>query len=113
MRDYLLASLVTARRSRPQIPEPDRLGEVKPSESAHLVKDQNLYRPVNGMYPLLDLITEQGSSGLGNFCSLYSIMPTLIVLKSTKLSLLNNLFKNLSTSSLLVLIPPSQKSTSK
>ncbi|KAI9455075.1 hypothetical protein BJY52DRAFT_684576 [Lactarius psammicola] len=33
-----------------------------PTESTHLGKDPS--RPVNGMYPLFDLITEQGSSGL-------------------------------------------------
>ncbi|KAH9029437.1 hypothetical protein EDB85DRAFT_1531855 [Lactarius pseudohatsudake] len=46
----------------PQDSEPDRPSEVQFTESAHLSKDLSL--PVNGMYPLLDLITEQGSSGL-------------------------------------------------
>ncbi|KAH9047175.1 hypothetical protein EDB84DRAFT_1621261 [Lactarius hengduanensis] len=45
-----------------QTSEPNSLGEVQSTESAHLGKDPSL--PVEGMYPLLDLITEQGSSGL-------------------------------------------------
>ncbi|KAH9171590.1 hypothetical protein EDB89DRAFT_2177277 [Lactarius sanguifluus] len=52
-----------------QTPEPNSLGEVQSAESAHLGKDPSL--PVEGMYPVLDLITEQGSSGLGNPCFLY------------------------------------------
>jgi hypothetical protein len=40
-------------RSRVQVPEPS------PPPEDHSC-------PVKGMYPLLDLITEQGSSGLGN-----------------------------------------------
>lgn len=39
-------------------------------------KYSNLFRQVNGMYPLLDLITEQGSSGLGNI--FISAIPTLM-----------------------------------
>ena len=57
---------------RPQSPEHDTISEAgsvatnpAPSE---LVKDKSL--PVKGMYPLLDLITEQGSSGLGKCRSL-------------------------------------------
>ncbi|KAH9029436.1 hypothetical protein EDB85DRAFT_2251894, partial [Lactarius pseudohatsudake] len=49
-----------------QTPEPNSLSEVRSMESAHLGKDPSLQ--VEGMYPLLDLITEQGSSGLGNPC---------------------------------------------
>ncbi|KAH9039435.1 hypothetical protein EDB83DRAFT_2524354 [Lactarius deliciosus] len=45
-----------------QTPEPNSLGEVQSTKSAHLGKDPSL--PVKGTYPLLDLITEQGSSGL-------------------------------------------------
>ncbi|KAH9029428.1 hypothetical protein EDB85DRAFT_2290881 [Lactarius pseudohatsudake] len=45
-----------------QTPEPNSLGEVQSTESAHIGKDPSL--PVEGMYPLLDSITEQGSSGL-------------------------------------------------
>ena len=56
----LLATFVTAWRFQPQTPEPDSLNEVQSAESAHLSLR------VEGMYPLLDLITEQGSSGLGN-----------------------------------------------
>jgi hypothetical protein len=47
-----------------QTPEPDSLSDVESTKSAHPAKDRSL--PVKGMYPLLDLITEQGSSGLGN-----------------------------------------------
>ncbi|KAH8977863.1 hypothetical protein EDB86DRAFT_2816692 [Lactarius hatsudake] len=58
----LLTTFVTAGRYQPQTPEPERLSEVQSTESTHPGKD--LSRPVHGMYPLLDLITEQGSSGL-------------------------------------------------
>ncbi|KAH9010017.1 hypothetical protein EDB84DRAFT_1570859 [Lactarius hengduanensis] len=51
-----------AGRSQPQTPEPDRLSEVQSTKSAH--PSENTSLPVNGMYPLLDLITEQGSNGL-------------------------------------------------
>ena len=52
---------------RPQSPERDTISEVgsvatDPAPSQP-VKDPTL--PIKGMYPLLDLITEQGSSGLG------------------------------------------------
>ncbi len=56
----LLATFVTVGRDQPQTPEPDSLNEVQSAESAHLSLR------VEGMYPLLDLITEQSSSGLGN-----------------------------------------------
>jgi hypothetical protein len=62
--EYLLATFVTAGRYQPQTPELDSLGEVESTDSAQVVKDPSL--PVKGMYRLLDLITEQGSSGLGN-----------------------------------------------
>ncbi|KAH9059755.1 hypothetical protein EDB87DRAFT_1577417 [Lactarius vividus] len=45
-----------------QTPEPNSLRDVLSKESAHLGKDPSL--PVEGMYPRLELITEQGSSGL-------------------------------------------------
>ncbi len=60
----LLATFVTAWRFQPQTPEPDSLSEVQSTNSAQLGEDLSL--AVKGMYPLLDLITEQGSSGLGN-----------------------------------------------
>ncbi len=67
----LNTTFVTDGRYQPQTPEPDRPSEVQSTESPHHSKD--LSRPVNGMYPLLDLITEQGSSGLGNPGSLYQL----------------------------------------
>ena len=60
----LLATFVTARRYQPHTPEPDSISEVESTKSDHLGKVLSL--PVKGMYPLLDLITEQGSSGLGS-----------------------------------------------
>ncbi|KAI9455142.1 hypothetical protein BJY52DRAFT_1122187 [Lactarius psammicola] len=60
----LSATFVTAGRYRPKTPEHDSLGEVESTKSAHLGKDQSPSLPVKGMYPLLDLITEKGSSGL-------------------------------------------------
>ena len=68
----LLTTLATAGPYQPRTLEPDRLGEVPSTESAHLGK--GLSRPVNGMYPILDLITEQGSSGLGSPCSVYQLV---------------------------------------
>jgi hypothetical protein len=62
--EILLRTFVTAERYQPQTPESDSLSEVESTTSADLGK--NLSFPVKGMYPLLDLITEQGSSGLGN-----------------------------------------------
>ena len=54
---------MTAGDDRTRTPDPDRLrSDGQSSDSAR----KDLYRPVKGMYPLLDLITEQGSSGLGN-----------------------------------------------
>ena len=60
----LFATFVTARRYQPHTPEPDSMSEVETIESAQVGNDPSL--PVKGMYRLLDLITEQGSSGLGN-----------------------------------------------
>jgi hypothetical protein len=61
---------MTAGPYRAQSPEHDTISEVgsvstnpAPSEPE---KDPSL--PVKGMYPLLDLISEQGSSGLGKSC---------------------------------------------
>ena len=65
------------------------------------------------MYPLLDLITEQGSSGLGELFFFVSLEPTLRTSQWTRLSSPNNLFKNSSMRSPRVLILPSQKSISK
>ncbi|KAH9171596.1 hypothetical protein EDB89DRAFT_2243400, partial [Lactarius sanguifluus] len=47
---------------QPQTPEHDSVGKVGSTEPAHRGKD--LFLSVKGVYPLLDLITEQGSSGL-------------------------------------------------
>ncbi|KAH9039441.1 hypothetical protein EDB83DRAFT_1717346 [Lactarius deliciosus] len=47
---------------QPQTPKLDSLSEVESTNSAQLREDLSL--SVKGMYPLLDLITEQGSSGL-------------------------------------------------
>ncbi|KAI9450271.1 hypothetical protein BJY52DRAFT_1227294 [Lactarius psammicola] len=52
------------RHYQPQTPEPDSLSEVESTQSAHLGNDLSPSLPIKGMYPLLDLITEQGSSGL-------------------------------------------------
>jgi hypothetical protein len=57
-------TFVAAGRYQLQTPEPDSLSDMESTKSAHLGKDLSL--PVKGMYLLLDLITEQGSSGLGN-----------------------------------------------
>jgi len=102
---------VTVRGSRPQTPEPDSPSEAESTKSAHIDNDPSL--PVKGMYPLLDLITEQGSSGLGNPVFFISAIHALTRFKSIRLSSLNNLYNNSSTRYLLVLILPSQRSTSK
>ena len=60
----LLGTFVTVGPYQPQTPEPDSISEVESTKSDHLGKVLSL--PVKGMYPLLDLITEQGSSGLGS-----------------------------------------------
>ena len=60
----LLATFVTAGRYQLQTPEPDSLSEAESTESAQVANDLSL--PVKGMYRLLNLITEQGSSGLGD-----------------------------------------------
>jgi hypothetical protein len=58
---------------RAQSPEHDDLSEVgsvatNPAPSlAPSQPEKDLSLPVKGMYPLLDLITEQGSSGLGKY----------------------------------------------
>ncbi len=59
----LLDTFVTARRSQQRTLVANNLNDVVSTKSAHLGKDLSL--SVKGMYPLLDLITEQGSSGLG------------------------------------------------
>ena len=71
----LLATFVTAGRSQPQTPEPDSLSEVESTESVQI--DNDLSLPVKGMYPLLDLITEQGSSGLGDAVFFISVISAL------------------------------------
>ncbi|KAH9059753.1 hypothetical protein EDB87DRAFT_736822 [Lactarius vividus] len=53
---------VDAGHYQPQTPKLDSLSEVGSTNSAQLGEDLSL--AVRGMYPLLDLITEQGSSGL-------------------------------------------------
>ncbi|KAH9039442.1 hypothetical protein EDB83DRAFT_2228401 [Lactarius deliciosus] len=58
----LFATFVTAGRYQPQTPEHDSIGKVGSTEPTHRGKDLSL--SVKGVYPLLDLITEQGSSGL-------------------------------------------------
>jgi hypothetical protein len=102
------AVFVTAGHYQPQNPEPDSPSDVESTESAHLGKD--LSQPVKRMYPLLDLITEQGSSGLGKL--FISDIPTLMTFQSTRLSSPNNLSKNSSMRSPRVLILPSRKSIS-
>src|ERR1700677_804582 len=89
-------TFVTVGSYRSQSPEHDNLSEVG-SVATNLApsqpeKDPSL--PVKGMYPLLDLITEQGSSGLGKsrFCFV-SLEPTLRTSQWTRLSSPNNLFK--------------------
>jgi hypothetical protein len=54
---------VTAGRYQPQTPEPDSCSEVESTESVQVGEDLPLSK---WMYHLLDLITEKGSSGLGN-----------------------------------------------
>ena len=62
----------------PQSPEPDSLSEAESTstKSAHFEKDFRPSLPVKGMYPLLDLITEQGSSGLGKPQSFSCRLPS-------------------------------------
>ena len=62
----LIPNFGTVGHDPPHTPVPDGLDGAKSMASDR--KNHSL--PVNGMYPLLDLITEQGSSGLGNPCSL-------------------------------------------
>jgi len=52
------------RRYRPQTSETDGLGEIQFPKSAYPSSHTNQPCPVKGMYPLLDLVTEQGGSGL-------------------------------------------------
>jgi hypothetical protein len=68
-------AFVTVGHYQLQNPEPDNPGDVESTESAHLGKD--LSHPVKRMYPLLDLITEQGSSGLGNLFISATVYPRL------------------------------------
>jgi hypothetical protein len=69
----LLAIFMTVGSYRAQSPEHDDLSEVgsvgtNPAPSlAPSQPEKELSLPVKGMYPLLDLITEQGSSGLGKY----------------------------------------------
>lgn len=76
----LPSTFVTVGPFRPQSPEHDTISEAgsvatNPAPSQP-VKDPSL--PVKGMYPLLDLITEQGSSGLGKSRFFFvSLEPTL------------------------------------
>ena len=61
-----------------QSPEPDSLSEMEEStftKSTHFGKDVRLPLPIKGMYPLLDLITEHGSSGLGELPFFTSVVP--------------------------------------
>ena len=61
-----------------QSPEPDILSEMVESastKSIHFGKDVRLPLPIKGMYPLLDLIPEHGSSGLGEFPRFTSVGP--------------------------------------
>ncbi|KAH9171591.1 hypothetical protein EDB89DRAFT_1852099 [Lactarius sanguifluus] len=60
----LFVTFATVGPYQPQIPKLDNhnLSEVESTNSAQLGEDLSL--AVKGMYPLLDLITEQGSSGL-------------------------------------------------
>ena len=67
----LIPTFGTAGHDRPQTPVPDGPDGVKPMTSDR----KNLSLPINGMYPLLDVITEQGSSGLGDPCFLYQLRP--------------------------------------
>ncbi|KAI9455080.1 hypothetical protein BJY52DRAFT_1151944 [Lactarius psammicola] len=63
MRD-LLSAFVLARYYQPQTSEPDGFSDKQSPKSAYPSISMNQPCPVKGMYPLLDLITEQGSSGL-------------------------------------------------
>ena len=74
---YLLATFVTVGRYQPQTPEPDNLSEMESTESAQV--DNDLSLPMKRMYRLLDLITEQGSSGLGDAIFFISVIPILII----------------------------------
>ncbi|KAI9455150.1 hypothetical protein BJY52DRAFT_1224767 [Lactarius psammicola] len=49
---------------QPQTSEPDGFTDIQSPKSAYPSISMNQPCPVKGMYPLLDLITEQGSSGL-------------------------------------------------
>ncbi|KAH9059756.1 hypothetical protein EDB87DRAFT_1562790 [Lactarius vividus] len=63
----LLAAFVAVEPYQPQTPEPDALSEVQSTleSTAELAQPRDdLSLSIKGMYPLLDLITEQGSSGL-------------------------------------------------
>ncbi|KAH9059751.1 hypothetical protein EDB87DRAFT_1577415 [Lactarius vividus] len=60
--DLLSSDPVDAGHYQPQTPKLDSLSEMESTTSAQLGEDLSL--AVKGMYPLLDLITEQGSSGL-------------------------------------------------
>ncbi|KAH9021925.1 hypothetical protein EDB84DRAFT_517274 [Lactarius hengduanensis] len=53
-----------ARPDQPHTSESDGLGDIQTLKSAYTVSCTNQPCLVKGMYPLLDLITEQGSSGL-------------------------------------------------
>ena len=56
--------MAPAARSPPQSSAAKGRGRVPAREPSSPPEDPSC--PVKGMYPLLDLITEQGSSGLGN-----------------------------------------------
>jgi hypothetical protein len=79
----LFAIFMTVGSYRAQSPEHDDLSEVgsvatNPAPSlAPSQPEKDLSLPVKGMYPLLDLITEQGSSGLGKYIGFASLEPTL------------------------------------
>ena len=60
MRDLLSAN-VTVRHYQPQASKSDTV----PGESAHTLSCTSHPYIGNGMYPLLDLISEHGTSGLG------------------------------------------------
>jgi hypothetical protein len=66
-----IPSFRTAGNNQPQTSAADEPDGAKSTTSDR--KSQPLL--VNGMYPLLDLITEQGSSGLGNARPLYQLHP--------------------------------------
>ncbi|KAH9029442.1 hypothetical protein EDB85DRAFT_1532125 [Lactarius pseudohatsudake] len=51
-------------KHQPQTSESDGLSDIQTQKSAYSVSCTNQPCPVKGMYPLLDLITEHGSSGL-------------------------------------------------